>query len=106
VANGNVFVGRGYAYGTRRAVLVLKWKSEETGTEQRIIIELKMLTERDTYEKVKAAALEQTSVHADNCGASEAHVIIFDRTGKQNWKKTVFTDHGQHGGYDIKIWGM
>ena len=45
-----------------------------------------MLKERDTYEKIKAAALEQTADYADSCDATEAHVIIFDRIGKTNWK--------------------
>ena len=104
VANGKGFIGREYAYGTRRADLVLKWKYPDG--EQRIVIELKMITERDTYEKVKTAALQQTAAYALRCDATESHVIIFDRCGKTDWKDQVFTDSGEYDGVPIKIWGM
>ena len=51
-----------------------------------------MLTERDTYEKVKNIALEQTTNYADICDATESHIIIFDRFGKTDWKEKCFTE--------------
>ena len=104
VANGRGFIGREFAYGTKRADLVLKWKYPSG--EQRIVIELKMLTEKESYEAVKAKALEQTAVYADKCNATESHIIIFDRCGKTEWKDKVFTAAGECNGYRIKIWGM
>jgi hypothetical protein len=104
VANGKGFIGREFAYGTKRADLVLKWKYP--GGEQRIVVELKMLREKDSYETLKAKALEQTAAYAELCDATEAHIIIFDRCGKSGWKDKVFTDSGEFGGYHIKIWGM
>jgi hypothetical protein len=104
VANGNGFIGREFAYGTKRADLVLKWRYP--GGEQRVVIELKMLKERDSYERIKSEALEQTAAYADRCDATEAHIIIFDRCGKTDWKEKVCTDSGEVNGYRIKIWGM
>ena len=104
VANGKGFIGREFAYGTKRADLVLKWKYP-TG-EQRIVIELKMLTEKDSYKTIKAKALEQTADYVDKCNATESHIIIFDRCGKTDWKDKVFTDTGESNGCQIKIWGM
>lgn len=104
VANGTGFIGREYAYGTKRADLVLKWIYP--GGEQRIVIELKLLTEHDSYESTKATALEQTAAYAERCDATEAHIVIFDRCGKTNWKEQVFTDDAEHNNRPIKIWGM
>lgn len=104
VANGNGTIAREYAYGTRRADLALTWRSG--AGEQRVVIELKMLTERDTLEKVKAVALEQTAAYADTCDATEANVVIFDRTGKAGWKEKVFRESCSCGNRVIRIWGM
>ena len=104
VANGNGTILREYAYGTRRADLALKWR--HPAGEQRIVIELKMLTERDTYDALKQKALEQTAAYAQRCDATESHIIVFDRTGKTDWKEQVFTDSGTYNDIPIKIWGM
>jgi hypothetical protein len=104
VANGNGYIGREYAYGTKRADLVLKWRW--AGGEQRVVIELKLITERDSYAAVKAAALEQTAAYAALCDATEAHVVVFDRRGTVGWDERVFTDSGESGGVKIKIWAM
>ena len=104
VANGNGFIGREYAYGTKRADLVLQWRY--AGGEQRIVIELKMITERDTYEAVKSDALKQTAAYALRCDATESHIVIFDRCGKTDWKNQIFTDAGESDGIYMKIWGM
>jgi hypothetical protein len=104
VANGNGYIGREYAYGTKRADLVLKWRW--AGGEQRVVIELKLITERDSYAAVKAAALEQTAAYAALCDATEAHVVVFDRRGTVSWDERIFTDSGESGGVKIKIWAM
>ncbi len=104
VANGKGFIGREFAYGTKRADLVLKWKSPVG--EQRIVMELKILREKDSYESIKAKALEQTAMYADKCNATESHILVFDRCAKTDWKEKIFTDTGEYNGHDIKIWGM
>jgi len=80
---------------------------------QRVVIELKMLTERNSYKSVKKEALMQTAAYADLCNATEAHIIVFDRTGTKgvdgegkSWKEKAFRDNGNEGGYEITIWGM
>lgn len=59
VANGSGRVDREYALGRKRVDLMLKWHS--TAGEQRVVVELKMLKERDTYDKLKETALKQTA---------------------------------------------
>ncbi len=104
VANGKGFIGREYGLGMKRADLLLKWESPSG--EQRIVFELKILKEKDLYETIKAKALEQTAMYADKCDATEAHILVFDRCGKTDWKEKVFTDAGESNGRQIKIWGM
>jgi hypothetical protein len=104
VANGTGFIGREYGLGMKRADLMLKWKYP--AGEQRIVIELKMLTKRDTYESLKTKALEQTADYADRCDATDAHIIIFDRCGKTSWQEKIFRDSGSINGRNIQIWGV
>jgi len=104
VANGKGFIGREYGLGMKRADLMLKW--EYPSGEQRIVIELKILTERDTYENLKTKALEQTADYADRCDATESHIIIFDRCGKSSWQQKVFRDTDIFNGRTIQIWGV
>lgn len=115
VSNGHGFIDREYGLGMKRADLYLRWKSPAQPTasqcggqvgEQRIIFELKILKERDSYAAIKAEAVEQTAIYADKCNATEAHIIIFDRCGKTDWQEKVFTDSGEAHGYKIKIWGI
>jgi hypothetical protein len=105
VANGNGRIYREYALGTKRCDLMLKWRSD--AGEQRVVIELKMLRENYPYEKAKPDALKQTADYADSCNATEAHVIVFDRTGKmKEWQEKCFTEICEVRSYKIKIWGM
>ena len=104
VANGNGRIYREYALGRKRCDLMLKWMC--AAGEQRVVIELKMFTKRDSYDKLMAAALEQTADYADLCEATEAHVIIFDRTGETGWKEKLFTETREHRGRKITIHGM
>ncbi|MBN1968676.1 MAG: AAA-like domain-containing protein [Candidatus Delongbacteria bacterium] len=104
VSNGKGFISREYGLGRKRTDLMLKWK--EGKTEQRIVIELKVLSEKDQYDTIKAKALEQTSDYAIKCNATESHILIFDRDEKMDWREKVFIDSGEFNGMKMKIWGM
>ncbi len=104
VSNGQGKIEREYALGLKRADLYLRWQSPSG--EQRVVFELKLLTERDNYPAIRAKALEQTATYADTCNASEAHIIIFDRCNKTDWKERIFTEECEYNGRKIKIWGM
>ena len=108
VSNGHGDIEREYGLGRKRADLYLKWESP-IGT-QRIIFEIKLRTERESsetaFENLKKEALEQTSIYADKCDATESHIIIFDRRENVDWKDKIFTDTGECNDYQIKIWGM
>ena len=104
VANGNGRIEREYALARGRTDLMLKWKSENS--EQKIVIELKILTNKKSYKTVKMKALEQTANYSDTFNATENHILIFDRDEKMNWREKVFIDFGEFNGVKCKIWGM
>ena len=49
---------------------------------------------------------ENGSINVEKCNATEAHILIFDRCGKTDWKDRIFTEDCEHNGQKIKIWGM
>ncbi len=108
VANGHGRIDREYGLGTKRTDLYLKWNSP-TG-EQRIVIELKVRTNRQktdvAFDKYKTKGLKQTAKYADKCGATESHLILFDRREDIDWKDKIYTESNDENGYKIKIWGM
>jgi len=104
VSNGQGVIDREYGLGRKRADLVLFWK--HPGGEQRVVIELKVFSERDSYEQLKEAALRQTAEYADKCDATDSNVVIFDRCNKTDWGEKVFTEVCEYNGRRIKIWGM
>ncbi|MCK5808935.1 AAA-like domain-containing protein [bacterium] len=105
VANGKGIILREFGLGRRRTDLMLKWKNN-AGVEQRIVIELKVLKQKDRYESIKQKALEQTADYADKLGATESHILVFDRDEKMGWRDKVFLDSGEYNGIKMKIWGM
>jgi hypothetical protein len=108
VGNANGIIEREYGLHRKRADIYLRWKYP-TG-QQRIVFELKMRTERETsheqFKKLKADGLKQTAEYADICGASEAHLIIFDRRKDILWDEKVFTEKSEYNTKIISVWGM
>lgn len=108
VANGNGSIAREYAILRKRTDLMLKWNYREGEKEkhQKIVIELKTINEKQSYEKIISEALKQTAEYTKICGADESHILIFDRDETRGWRKTAFKDHAEHEGISITIWGM
>jgi hypothetical protein len=52
--------------------------------------------------------LEQTADYAVRCQSTEAHLLIFDRDGFQNWRAEPKTEPEQteHEGIKITIWKL
>src|SRR4029079_10244307 len=81
VINGGGVIQREYAIGTRRVDLLIKWGA------QKIVIELKILRNKDTV----TDGLKQTEDYMDGCGATEGHLIVFDRDVNKTWEEKIFT---------------
>jgi len=44
--------------------------------------------------------------YADICGASESHLIIFDRRKNVSCEEKIYVEKAEYKGHKIKIWGM
>jgi len=106
VANGNGFINREYGVSRKRTDLMLKWSYSVNDQirYQKVIMELKVINERYSYEKVRQDALIQTAEYARICGSDEAHILIFDRNNTQNWSATEPNELTEYDGVKLEIW--
>jgi AAA domain-containing protein len=95
IINGGGLVHREYALGRGRLDLFIRWKR------QRIVIELKIMRGSKTV----ADGLEQTVAYMKNMGATEGHLVIFDRAKKKNWNEKIYHVRENIEGKIIDVWG-
>jgi hypothetical protein len=110
VVNGGGKINREYGLGRRRLDLLVIWPTP-SGEIQRVVIECKVLY--NSLEKTIEEGLFQTVRYVDVCGASEAHLVIFDRTEGRPWEKKIFcleeVFEGTHElpvRFPVTVWGM
>ncbi|MBU1496063.1 PD-(D/E)XK nuclease domain-containing protein, partial [Myxococcota bacterium] len=106
VANGNGTVYREYGLNRGRTDLMLKWGKPFAPTEQRIVIELKVLRPKDGLESKKKQAIEQTLEYAKDCEATAVYILIFDRDKTHDWDNKIYEETVPAGKYTIKIHGL
>jgi hypothetical protein len=102
IVNEGGRVEREYGLGRRRTDLLVIWPY--AGGAQRAVIELKLRYKR--LEETIAEGLAQTWEYADRCGASEAHLVIFDRDPAKPWDEKIFRREETYQGTRIAVWGM
>ena len=95
VINGGGKIHREYALGRKRLDLLLSWKK------QIFVIELKVY--KDT--KTLPDGLRQTAGYMDISGATEGHLVIFDKREK-NWDEKIYTKQASFENKVITVWGM
>ncbi|MEM7495600.1 MAG: AAA-like domain-containing protein [Myxococcota bacterium] len=132
VVNGGGTIHREYALGRGRTDLVVTWplspchpdeRSEEGSPhlskhggilrfaqddrKQIIVLELKLIHRNDGADTVMTKGLAQTSAYMDTCGATEGHLILFDRRKGKSWDERVWVKHEQApDGKNITVWAM
>jgi len=88
--------------------LYIQWPLDEQqgyhGPVQRIVLELK-LWRSGLLEKVLETGLPQTADYARQCGADEAHLLIFDRRADSNWDERVWQQTLTHDERTIQVRG-
>jgi hypothetical protein len=109
IVNGGGRIGREYGLGRKRTDLYIEWPiSEEQGflgEVQRIVLELK-LWKKGSLDAVLAEGQPQTVGYARQCGAEEAHLIVFDRRAKPApWDKRIWQRRSTHDGWALGLWG-
>ena len=108
VVNGGGTINREYALGARRTDLYVKWtyKKEEKLYLQNFVIELKVINKKQNYESIKQTAIEQTVRYAKICGEKEAHILVFDRYGNQEWLANEPNEYAEYDGVKLEIWKL
>jgi hypothetical protein len=95
--------------------LMIKWKYLASGqlTEnsgqwryQKIVIEVKTINKKTSYEALREKALKQTANYAHICGEKQAYILIFDRDNSQNWGKDEPIEKAEYDGVQIEIWKL
>jgi hypothetical protein len=102
IVNGGGRVEREYGLGRTGTDLLLVWPYD--GGEQTAVIELKILY--GSLEETIAEGLAQTWGYMDKMGASDGHLIIFDRRSDRSWDEKIFRREEQFEGRPITVWGM
>jgi len=105
VVNGGGLVEREYGLGRGRTDIFVRWPLgggfAPGRPVQRVVIELKLVHDRQTLDKVIADGLQQTAAYVERCGADEAHLVVFDRRQGLSWDEKIFRRPGS-----ITVWGM
>src|SRR5260221_6309158 len=81
IVNGGGRVHRECALGKGRVDLLVEFKN------QSIVLELKLYR---SSQKTVQEGLEQTAEYMMTKGATEGHLIIFDRSKRKSWDKKIF----------------
>jgi hypothetical protein len=106
IVNGGGRISREYALGRKRTDLLIEWPVTDErfhGEIQRIVIELKIL--RRALETTIKKGLKQTAEYADTVGATEAHLVIFDRSKNVSWDEKIWQQQHSYQSRQIGVWG-
>ena len=106
IINGGGRINREYALGRKRTDLIIEWPTSDQGfygDVQRIVIELKIL--RLALDTTIEKGLTQTAEYADKVGASEAHLVIFNRDLKTLWEDKIWQRKLEYQSRVIGVWG-
>ncbi len=106
IINGGGRINREYALGRKRTDLIVEWPTTDKGfygDVQRIVIELKIL--RNALDTTIEKGLQQTADYADKIGASEAHLVIFNRDPKTSWDDKIWQQELEYQRRVIGVWG-
>ncbi|KAA0876599.1 P-loop NTPase family protein [Nitrincola tapanii] len=107
IINGGGRISREYGLGRKRTDLLIEWPLDKQqgfyGPMQRIVIELKIL--RGALDTTLSKGLEQTTDYAQQVGADEAHLVIFNRDAKVAWDERIWQDESTWKEQSVSVWG-
>ncbi len=70
---------------------------------QSIVLELKLFR---SHQKTLQDGLRQTAEYMKIKGATEGHLIIFDRSKEKSWDEKIFHKSEKVNSLSIEVWGM
>ena len=101
VINGGGKIEREYGLGRGRTDILVVLEHQK-GV-QRIVLELKI--QKGKRQTTVENALPQITKYMDQSGATEGHLLIFDKSDTR-WEDKIFHDEITHEGITVQIWGM
>ena len=109
VVNGGGRIEREYALGSGRVDLLIVWPlAQRTQEVQEVVVECKVVRERDGLERTIAEGVEQTARYVERCAAEAGHLVVIDCRDNRSWEQKVFHQRraGTEGAAQIDVWGM
>ena len=108
IVNGGGRINREYALGRKYTDLYLEWPLDQGkgfyGEVQRVVLDLKILYAN--LDKTIADGLVQVAGYAEQCGAEEAHLIVFNRDAAVGWDDKIWYQDGHVvGELAVGAWG-
>ncbi len=103
--NGGGRINREYALGRKRTDLFIEWPVDEAigfnGAVQRVVIEIKIMTEKKSLDSLISEGIIQTKAYAQQMGTDEAYLVIFDRRANLNWDEKIWQKEMD----GLMVWG-
>ena len=88
VVNAGGHITREHGLGRGRTDLLISWRK---GSEPQVfVIECKVRRQRDGLDEVIRRGALQTAGYMDRSGATEGHLLVFDRDERKSWEEKVF----------------
>jgi len=107
IVNGGGRIHREYALGRKYTDLYLEWPLDEVkgfyGEVQRVVLELKILYAN--LDKTITDGVSQVSGYARHCGATEAHLVIFNRNPEVSWEEKIWHEVRHDAALQVDVWG-
>jgi hypothetical protein len=103
IINGGGQITREYGLGMGRTDLFILWHLPN-GSVQRFVIECKIV--RGSREATITRGLLQVTRYADQCGAEEVYLLIFDREKEKSWDEKIFTEIVEHEKTRVSVFGI
>ena len=88
VVNAGGHITREHGLGRGRTDLLISWRKQDEP--QVFVIECKVRRQRDGLDEVIRRGALQTAGYADRSGATEGHLLVFDRDERKSWEEKVF----------------
>jgi len=110
IINGGGDIHREYAAGRKRMDIYVKrfyYKGKNKKLHiQKIVLEVKTISDNHNYDTIRQKALEQTSAYAKIVGVKEAEILIFNRGEKPRWSATDPVELTEYDGVKLQIWKL
>ena len=109
VVNGGGRIEREYALGRGRVDLLIVWPVGERALAQRVqevVVECKVVRDRDGLERTIAEGVEQTAGYAARCAAEAAHLVVIDCREHRTWEEKIFHHRRGAAAAPVDVWGM